>query len=299
MKRRLRDLIYGILLGISCIMPGFSGGTMLLILGIYPKITNSLANIIKHPLKEGRNLFWYGIGSIIGVIIGTTTIALILNKAPLAIASFFVGLVGATLIIIFKDLKQHKMKFFDFLVYLIFLALGLVMAFSNEIGFKVFQFSNCNILTILLILVIASIASATMIVPAASGMTILLIFGMYDDLIMVLQKTFVGIIIGNGKLITSNLWFIIPFVIGIIIGIVGISKIISYILNKHASTFWYAITALLFVSPLTIYKSIYEEKILPHLDTFYFGSTTLILCIVSFLIGFLGLILIAKKAPKK
>ena len=42
MKKRLIELLQGVLFGMSCMIPGFSGGTMLVILGIYDKITSYL-----------------------------------------------------------------------------------------------------------------------------------------------------------------------------------------------------------------------------------------------------------------
>ena len=97
MKKRLKEILYGFLFGISCLIPGFSGGTMLLILGIYENFTASLAKLSKKPIEAFKELWLYGIGTIIGIVIGTLTIAICLNYFPLIIASFFVGLVIATI----------------------------------------------------------------------------------------------------------------------------------------------------------------------------------------------------------
>ncbi|MEI3527808.1 MAG: DUF368 domain-containing protein [Bacilli bacterium] len=51
MKKRLKEILYGFLFGISCLIPGFSGGTMLLILGIYENFTASLAKLSKKPIE--------------------------------------------------------------------------------------------------------------------------------------------------------------------------------------------------------------------------------------------------------
>lgn len=55
LKKRLKEILYGFLFGISCLIPGFSGGTMLLILGIYESFTSSLAKLSKNQLKLLKN----------------------------------------------------------------------------------------------------------------------------------------------------------------------------------------------------------------------------------------------------
>ena len=80
MKKRLKEILYGFLFGISCLIPGFSGGTMLLILGIYENFTASLAKLSKKPIEAFKELWLYGIGTIIGIVIGTLTIAIINGK---------------------------------------------------------------------------------------------------------------------------------------------------------------------------------------------------------------------------
>ena len=60
MKKRLKEILYGFLFGISCLIPGFSGGTMLLILGIYENFTASLAKLSKKPIEAFKELWLYG-----------------------------------------------------------------------------------------------------------------------------------------------------------------------------------------------------------------------------------------------
>lgn len=268
MKKRLLELLYGFLFGMSCLIPGFSGGTMLLILGIYESFTASVAKFSKKPLESIKELIFYGIGAIIGVVFATLTVVVCLNKFPLITASFFVGLVIATLPIVIKNIKNKKITKGSIISFITFLIIALGMAFGDLIGLPNINLSTPSIWMIIYILVLATVASATMIVPAASGMTILLVFGLYDSILMVLNDIFKGIIKLDFTPIIEKLWILIPFIIGVIIGIIGIAKIISKLLKSHDNIVWYGILALLIASPITIYRDAYLKRIVPIMDIF-------------------------------
>ena len=286
MKKRLKEILYGFLFGISCLIPGFSGGTMLLILGIYENFTASLAKLSKKPIEAFKELWLYGIGTIIGIVIGTLTIAICLNYFPLIFASFFVGLVIATIPITLRKIRSERLKVADIVSYVIFLIIGLLMTYSDKFGISSITIETPTIGMILYIIVLATIASATMVIPAASGMTILLIFGMYDPLMLMLDKVFKGILKLNFVPLIENLWIILPFMVGILLGVIGISKMISKLLKQHSSIVWYAILGLLIVSPITIYREAYNKKAILIIDSIrsHLGLH-IILCVVFLILG--------------
>ena len=128
--KRLKELIQGIMFGCSCLIPGFSGGTMLVILGIYEKLTYELSIFFKHPFKVIKNLFYYFIGTILGIIMSAILISKALNNYPLITGCFFVGLVIGTIPIILKNLNVKKMNYIDFMFYLLFLINSLYLFIS-------------------------------------------------------------------------------------------------------------------------------------------------------------------------
>ena len=52
MNKKIKEIIYGFIFGLSCIVPGFSGGTMLVILGIYGSFTKSLSKVTSNFLSR-------------------------------------------------------------------------------------------------------------------------------------------------------------------------------------------------------------------------------------------------------
>ena len=103
MHKNFKKIGKGFLIGISTIIPGFSSGTMVLILGCLVDFTNNLSMLFKRPLHAIKELYGYLIGIILGVVSTSYCILSCLQKYPIITASFFVGLIVGSIPIIFKE----------------------------------------------------------------------------------------------------------------------------------------------------------------------------------------------------
>ena len=299
MKYNLKRFGYGILIGISNLIPGFSGGTMALILGIYEEFTGAIASVTKTPLKAIKELWSLGLGMVLGILIATFTIAICLNKWPLITSSFFVGLVIATIPLTIKNIKGRKAGIGPWVSLFLCAIISLILPFANKIGIINIDINNPNVLIVIFVMVISSLASATMIIPAASGSLILLAFGLFDPIVTMLKDMLVALKNGDFQTFGSSCIIIVPFSLGVIIGIILIAKIITYLFKHHDLIIWYGILGLLLTSVFTIYYNAYDAHIAqdPSLFTDHV-VLNIILSIVFLALGFFGLRFIMKKADK-
>ena len=206
--KKIKEVIFGFIFGISCIIPGFSGGTMLVILGIYESFTNSLSKITINLKEAIKELFFNFIGTIIGAVLGIVFVELLLSKYPFITSSYFIGLIIPTIVFVINELKKNKITFIHYVCFFIFLILSILLSFSNELKLINNDITN-NYIYIFLISILSSVA---LILPAISGMSILLIFGLYDKVLMSIKN----LMRGN----FYNLNILIPFFIGFLIGII-------------------------------------------------------------------------------
>lgn len=299
MKKRIIELIYGILFGMSCMIPGFSGGTMLLILGIYESFTESVAKLSKHPIQAFKELGMYIIGALCGLGLAAVTVVACLNHFPIIMSGFFVGLVFGTIPVVVRNIRITKCTVGSIITFITFLALALIMAFSVELNIEInTNFEKASIFGIIYIVIISTLGSGTMIVPAASGMTILLIFGVYYPLMTTLGDIIKGFASFDFQPFLDKAWFILPFIVGIFLGTIGIARVISRLLEKHASIIWYAIFALLVVSPITIFKDAYQKRVLPYPELLSSIQSHIVLqiifAIIFMILGFLLLLYVDK-----
>ena len=212
-------------MGAADAVPGISGGTIALLLGIYEELISTIGNInlsLFKDLKEhGINSFWKKINGnfllslIIGIGISLITFvkitAYLFDKHPILIWSFFFGLVLATIYVLYKLIKSWNYINLIFVVVTTFISIyisGISIIVDIDID-------------LIYILICGIIAASAMIIPGISGALILVILGLYPTMINAI----------------NNLEFdkIITFASGSIIGLLSFSKIIKWMLSINSS----------------------------------------------------------------
>ena len=219
----LRIFFCGILMGIADAIPGISGGTIALLLGIYEELIGSISNIninlFRNLKKKGIKYCWNKINGnfllslISGVLLSLVSFvkifSVLIQKYPLFIWSFFLGLILATLFVINRNIK--KWDIVNFILIFIFAFLTILLSIINP--------SISENINLFYILICGIIASSAMILPGISGSLILVILGVYTLIINALNNLEYNIIL--------------VFLIGCLIGIINFSKIIKWLFHNY------------------------------------------------------------------
>lgn len=213
----------GIFMGIADAIPGVSGGTIALLLGIYEELISTISslnvNLLIDLKQNGFKSFWKKLnGNFLVILITGIGISLIffikissklLNDYPMFIWSFFLGLIIATVYVIFKLIKT-----WDYI--------NIISAFATIILSSILSSISLNSsdeISLIYILVCGIIASSAMILPGISGSLILVIMGVYKVLIDSVNNLEISIIF--------------TFIIGAITGLISFSKILSWLFNNY------------------------------------------------------------------
>ena len=219
----LRVFFCGVLMGIADAIPGISGGTIALLLGIYEELIVSISNfninLFQNLKKRGVKYCWNKINGnfllslISGILLSLVSFikifSILIEKYPLFIWSFFLGLILATLFVIKRNIK--KWNILNFILIFIFSILTILLSIIKpSIG------ENINLFYIL---ICGIIASSAMILPGISGSLILVILGVYTLIINALNNLEYNIIL--------------VFLIGCLIGIINFSKIIKWLFHNY------------------------------------------------------------------
>ncbi|QFI14848.1 undecaprenyl phosphate translocase family protein [Borrelia sp. CA_690] len=244
----LNIYIKGILLGIANIIPGVSAGTLALILKIYYKIINSISEILK--LTEiKKNLMFL-------TILATGILTSILLAAKIFKAYFFDnGTIEALLIVFFigltfgnmltlkieipkKEINSNTkaLKYFLFFIGTAIIVLFLIIKESNIHLQNTIPKDKSSIKYRLLLISSGTISGASMILPGISGSAMLLLFGFYKEIILIISE--------------FNIILIATFAAAAIIGVVTSILIIKKIIDNHLNNFIYLSKGLIFGSIL-------------------------------------------------
>ena len=112
---------------------------------------------------------------------------------------------------------------------------------------------NNGVVSALLALLLGFIAAGTMIVPGISGSMVMLVLGYYYSVMMHLKSAVVCILTLNFAAMGGHLLVLIPFGVGVLLGLLIVSKAIRWLLDKHPTPTYYGILALMLASPYAIF----------------------------------------------
>ena len=248
MLQWILDVLRGAVIGVSNIIPGVSGGTMAVSMGIYDRVIYAVNNLFKQFRKNFRELLPILIGVLIGLfafaaligsLLGTKSDEIPMTRLPTNFA--FIGLILGGLPAIYKRVNMRNAKIPGLILFLVFLALVVVLPLLNPPEERTVERSFG---TALLMIPLGAIASSTMVIPGVSGSMIMMLLGYYNPVINAMND------LRGGD--WSSLVILLPYVIGLLVGIVFIAKLMNYLLRKHAAMTFCAIFGLVIGSPVAL-----------------------------------------------
>lgn len=247
----LKEICRGSLLGVANIMPGVSGGTLAISMGIYDKIIYAVTHLRKDPKNSIRILAPIGVGVLLGFIGLSYIIRWLFMFYPLQTNLLFIGLVLGGLPEIVKPIRREKITGVRILVCLLFFSLVSVLPLLNISGKEAVM--DFSFLTGAKMFGIGIVSAATMVVPGVSGSMILLILGYYQPLLDEITGCINGLLLMDGDRILRGIILLGPAVIGVAVGIIVIAKLVEYLLGHHKITSYWAILGLILASPIGIF----------------------------------------------
>ena len=276
MLQWILDVVRGAVIGVSNIIPGVSGGTMAVSMGIYDRVIYAVNQLFRQFKKSFREILPILIGVLIGLfafaaligsLLGTNSDEIPGTRLPTNFA--FIGLILGGLPAIYKRVNMREAKIPGLILFLFFLALVVVLPLLNPPEVKTVEPS---LGTALLMIPLGAIASTTMVIPGVSGSMILMLLGYYNSVINAMNDL-------RGR-DWSSLMILAPYAIGLVLGIVFIAKLMNFLLQKHATLTFCAIFGLVIGSPVTL--------LMQNRECFTLANTgTWIASIVCLVIGFM------------
>jgi len=257
MKNTLILIFKGFFMGIANVIPGVSGGTIALILGIYEKFIGAISHLLTNLKENLKFLIPIAIGMVLSVITLSRVIDYSYDHFPLPTCLFFVGLVlgGIPMLLSKVKGKKESKKKINYLIFLMTFSLVILMACA-ELIFNLdmtVNLNDMNVMGYILLFIVGLIAAATMIIPGVSGSLVLMMVGYYYPILELIKN------ITKFENLSHNLVVAGVFGIGVIVGVVGVSRIIEYLFKKHEIPTYFGVLGFIFASVLAIPISTYLE----------------------------------------
>lgn len=247
----IKNVLKGIVIGLANVIPGVSGGTMMVSMGIYDKLIHCITHLFSELKKSIQFLLPIFIGIGIAVIIVPFGIEFLFAEYPFQTNLLFIGLILGGLPAVWKKVKGNSIKIGHIIACLVFFALvsGLALMGETEGNAADLSFS---LVSVIKLFGIGVIASATMVIPGVSGSMILLLLGYYHPVLETITNFIKSVLAFDMNGILAGVGVLLPFGIGVVAGIFVIAKIIEIIFEKFPLYAFWAIIGLIVSSPVAI-----------------------------------------------
>ncbi len=243
-------------MGVCDLIPGISGGTVAFITGIYTRLINAVKSfspkliydIVTYPINRKSDrlkedikkldlifLLILMLGIMSAFLIGSRIIKFLLREYIAYTLSFFIGLVLASSKTIFEHIENHNIK------NILFCLLGLILGLLSSMLVPLIVEPSLGY-----VLLGGFCAVNAMFLPGISGAFILLIMGLYEFMVNVLND------------IRNNISYFLVFIAGAILGAFTISRIISFLFKKNKCRTLYTLLGLVIGALATPVKKIIE-----------------------------------------
>lgn len=247
----LSNLLKGSVIGISNIIPGVSGGTMMVAMGIY----DQLIHIVTH-LKTAWKKYWKFLtalllGIVLAVVLLSKVFEYLLEFYPIPTNLTFCGLIAGSLPVVVKEVRGKGFRFIDGICFAVFFAIVILGALFNEASGENVVLS-VTLPGVLMLFAVGFITAATMVVPGVSGSMVLMLLGYYEPILSVISTAVDALAPFNFGSLLWCIEVIIPFLLGVICGIFAIAKLIEWIFARWKTQAYWAIIGLISASPIAI-----------------------------------------------
>lgn len=272
MKNKLVLVLKGFIIGLGKVIPGVSGSLIAVSLGLYEKCIECISHFLKNLKYNIYFLGLIGLGVVFAVTFGSKIIIWLMNNWYLPTMFLFIGLIAGGIPSIVKE-KKIKSIFDILLIVFSFAFIFVIGVFGTSTNFV----PSKSIGSLLIISLLGFIDATTMVIPGISGTAIFILLGCYNFILDLFSKLL------NFNDLLNNVWYIVSFGIGLIIGIIVVSKFMNFCFKNYKNKIYIIILGL---SLSSIYM-LFNETITNMNNTFEI--------IPGFILMFIGYKIVASK----
>lgn len=245
MKDKITLFLKGIVMGIANIIPGISGGTLALTLGIYEKLIDIISHFTKNIKENIKFIILLGSGIVLSILLFSNIISYCLENYRFPTILFFIGIIIGGLPLLLKKVKGTS-NISNYIIFSITFMIIMIMTFTSVKDNNI-SLSVINIGTIIGLFISGVISATTMILPGISGSFMLMLFGYYTPIVNTISD------LSKLNNILHNLIILGFLGMGILVGIFASAKAIEALLKKYEIKTYYGILGFVVASIISIF----------------------------------------------
>ena len=266
-REKLLTALKGLVVGGTMLVPGASGGSMALILGVYDRLVSSVSSFMKHKRASLIFLALFAAGGLLGMLLFAKPLLMLIERYPMPMRYFFLGAIAGGIPLMFREAGVKRFSWKQ-PVYILIGAAVVVLIGLIPVG-KVQSEMEAGILSFLLLAVAGFIAAVALVLPGISVSYLLLLMGLYDETMRAISTLYMP--------------FLVPLGVGLVAGILPTTKVLERAMADHPQPTYLIMLGFMLGSMAELFPGI------P-------GWPEILLCLVTLAAGFLVIWFISRKS---
>lgn len=262
----LRAFLGGVLMGMANLVPGISGGTMLVACGIYRRFIDAVSEVTR--LRFTRPTLILLVVIICGAVLSIGGLARVIHWSLVehrwAMYSLFIGLTLGGAPILWKMARPVRRD----------VIAGAVAGAAVMAALVVIQESGvagAGLNGPVWLVVGGAAAASAMILPGISGAFLLLLLGQYETIIGAIKDSIAAALKLDIPALLALAWIVIPVGIGVLIGVGGVANILKWVMHRYERPTLGVLLGLLIAAPAGLYP--FREGVPPVVGDVVKGET--------------------------
>ena len=261
MKQHLKTALKGLLVGSTMLVPGVSGASMAMILGVYGRLVSAVSSFLRDVKGNLLFLLLFSLGGGLGMLLFAKPLLWLIERWPMPTLYFFLGAVAGGVPL---TVREAGIRRFTWRVP-VYIAAGFVLVLSlNLLPADLFR-GEASLLPLLIAGILAAVA---LVLPGISVSYMLLLMGLYDETMRAITELRVPYLLALG--------------VGLILGILLTTKLLERAMQRHPEPTYLIILGFVFGSVFQIFPGIPS-------------GWELLLCLAALLLGFFSLWLLSRR----
>ncbi len=267
LKDHLRSFINGVVTGIASILPGVSGGLILVLCGSYERLIEDISELRQKIRPEFFFLVAIASGLLIGMLACTLFLDWTLDRFAAPMMAFFFGLIVAQIPEVWKLTGYEKGSKIS-VASIICLAVGLGIIIALMVvngGGRVVDTDDHSVGNMVLFALCGIVLAVSKVMPGISGSSLLIALGLFEVTI--------------SSVAHLDMYFIAPLCVGLLIGLFGFAKVMDMCLKRFRTETYMLIMGLTVGSLMIIIQELVNDSM---------DAAGWVVCIVMAVLGVIG-----------
>ena len=221
-------------MGLANLVPGISGGTMLLAVGVYPQFIGALAEVTTFRFSPPVLLLLacVGAGAAGAIAGGAGVIGTLLDHYPSAMYSLFIGLTLGGVPILWRMVQPLD----PFVVGSAAGAVALMVLLAATDPARAGGGASSDAAAYAMLAIAGFSGGAAMILPGVSGAYLLLVLGQYRPIVDAVASAAAAARAGDATAAAASLHVLLPVAVGVGLGVVCVSNLVKLLLARYRRT---------------------------------------------------------------